>query len=137
MGNHDHGHSLPSKGFHDLKDFAYHFWIKGTSCFVKKHYFWRHCQSPGNGDSLLLPTAKLVRINVGLFRNANFFQQGHGDLRGLFFLPVPDQHLCQIDIFQDGQVREKVKGLEDHAYLFTNLQAVFLVVIERYPVDNN
>ena len=79
----------------------------------------------------------MVGKGIGLVGNPNLSKQFHGGFRRFFLTLLSDEFLSQVHIVQHGQVGKEIEKLKHHAYFLSNLQAILLVVVKGYAVNDN
>ena len=131
VGDDHHGLALTGQVEHDIQHLAHHFRVKGGGHFVEQQDLRVHTERTYNGDTLLLTTRKLPGVAVLFGQQAHAVQQGLGFL--LHLSPGAFLHLGggQQDIFQHGQVREKLIALEHHADALAQGRQILAAVGDR------
>jgi hypothetical protein len=125
VGDDDHGHAFFGQVAHDAQDFVAQLGVERAGGFVEEHDSGLHREGAGDGDSLLLAAGELRRVGVGFLVEADFreelarqmfrFGAGHAFYDDGGFG----------DVFENGEVREEVEGLENHAGTHAELALLF------------
>jgi len=111
MGYHQKGDTLPMKTAKHGENIVFRFLIKIPGGLICQNNLRLIDKCPGNGNTSLLASGQLGRINVGLFCQPNFRQQGQGVLFSVF-CPCPEIQ-GQKQIFQSGEGGDKAGKLEN------------------------
>jgi len=115
MRYHDHGHALLREIAHYLQYLSNEFWIKGRSRLVKEYEFRAHRQRTRDSDSLLLSAREFARERVSTIGKTDTRQHLHPNLIRLSLCDASRQTRRQRYVVEDGEVREQIKTLENHA----------------------
>src|SRR5690606_32846867 len=115
VGDHDHGHPLLGQVGHDVEDFLDHFGVEGGGGLVEEDDLGVHRQGAGDGHALLLAAGELGGVLVGLFGDADPFQQFQGAHGGLGFGDLEDLGGAEGAALQRGPVGGQGDRLEHPA----------------------
>ena len=131
-----HRHAFVSQLLHNIENLINHFRVKSTRRLVKQQSLRLHAQRTRNRYTLLLTTAELVRIVVGLLFHANLFQIHMRSSFCFLLRHAAHLHRCQHQVLQNSHMREKIEALEYHADFLTDFVDISLAV-QRNTVDND
>ena len=114
--HHQHGDfAVFGQLHHHVQHFFNHLRIKRRGGLIEQQHVAVHAQRAGDGDALLLAAGKLAGVFVRLVADADALQvlpRHCFRLRARLFV---HPHRAEGEVFEDGQVREQVELLEDHA----------------------
>ena len=116
VGDHHHGHPLGGQPPDDRQHLPRRRGVEVGGGLVQQKDFGLHGQGAGDGHPLLLSARHLAGVFVGLFAQAHRLQQGHAPRRGLLRQQPAQPDGGQRDVFEGGQVREELEGLEHHPH---------------------
>ena len=133
----EHGDAGVRQFAHDGQYFVDHFRVERGSRLIKQKHLGVHCQCPRDCHALLLTARKLNRVLVRLILQPDAFEQRHGLCFRIRARHLANADRRERDVSQNGQVREQVETLEDHANLAPDGVEVLNIVVEFDAVDDD
>ena len=121
MGDHHHRHAAFRQLAHRIQHLLHPLRIQGTGGLIEQHHLRIQGQSPGDRHPLLLTTAELRRVLVGLLANAHLVKEIHRPLLGSRLGTLLHLDRGKGDVVEDGKVREKVELLKHHPHALADL----------------
>ncbi len=124
MGDDQHGFAGLRQIFDDSLHFAYHGGVQGAGRFIQQDDIGIHREGAGNGYALLLTAGESIRITVGAVCHADLFQQTQAFIVGFLGGFAQQFHGGIHGVFDNRQVAEEVKRLENHAHFLPNFPQI-------------
>ena len=135
VGDQDKIASLLAEFLNDVEHFGGHFRIERGSGFVKQQEFGLDGDGAGDGDALTLAAGQFGGAFRGVIFEAETGEKLAGDFGGIGGRMLMHLFQRQGDVFQRGEMREKIEGLEDRADGTAVAEERFLLENDALAVD--
>ena len=116
MGHHHHGHAVGGQRAHEVQHLTHHLRVQRRGGFVEQQYLRLHGQGADDGDALLLSAGEHIGVFIGLIRQTDALQEGHGLLPGLLRRFLFQGHRGHGDVLQHGLMGKEIEVLEHHTH---------------------
>ena len=113
-----HEHEMPAfllQKLDGLQDLRSHLRIQRRSGLIEEEHLGLHGEGPGDGHALLLSAGKLRRFLVRMVRKPKTGKRGFSSRESGIGVMAMNEPQRQCDVLECGEMREKIKGLEDDA----------------------